>query len=289
VKERQEAYKKVLGAIVSEQAILQSLYQPLMTHLESSAGARKKISFSVLRRVNVENWAAEGESLIDLRVSGLLKGRGTLLNLANSILKEAWISGDAESASNAINEFRTKIQKDFLEQMTNADPATYRAWSKKFAQWLYSTDHISIEYSIDYGGVDIRKLSPGTRGIVLLLLYLALDTADERPLIIDQPEENLDPQSIFEELVGLFLSAKSRRQVIIVTHNANLVVNTDADQIIIANAGFSSGKGLPPITYLSGGLESQNIRESVCAILEGGELALKERARRLRVELDRPS
>jgi hypothetical protein len=48
-------------------------------------------------------------------------------------------------------------------------------------------------------GTDITKLSPGTRGIVLLLLYLALDKADDRPLIIDQPEENLDPQSIFDD------------------------------------------------------------------------------------------
>ncbi len=48
---------------------------------------------------------------------------------------------------------------------------------------------------------DIQKLSPGTRGIVLVLLYLALDDADDRPLIIDQPEENLDPQWIYDELV----------------------------------------------------------------------------------------
>src|SRR6185437_8322323 len=88
-----------------------------------------------------------------------------------------------------------------------------------------------------YDGVDIRKLSPGSRGIVLLLLYLALDEADDRPLIIDQPEENLDPKSIFNELVGLFIEAKNKRQVIIITHNANLVVNTDADQVIVADAG----------------------------------------------------
>src|SRR5215212_9948459 len=112
---------------------------------------------------------------------------------------------------------------------------------------------------IAYDGVDIRKLSPGTRGIVLLLLYLALDEADDRPLIIDQPEENLDPQSIFDELVGLFLRAKRNRQVIIVTHNANLVVNTDADQIIIASAGPSVAGQLPPITYVSGGLENEHI------------------------------
>src|SRR5439155_4264975 len=154
-------------------------------------------------------------------------------------------------------------------------------------KWLYSTDHISIHYSVNYEGVDIRKLSPGTRGIVLLLLYLALDDADDRPLIIDQPEENLDPKSIFDELVGLFQEAKTKRQVIMVTHNANLVVNTDADQVIVARARPHAPGQLPPISYLSGGLESSQIRQAVCDILEGGERAFRERARRLRVSLDR--
>jgi energy-coupling factor transporter ATP-binding protein EcfA2 len=122
---------------------------------------------------------------------------------------------------------------------------------------------------------------------VLLLLYLALDSADDRPLIIDQPEENLDPKSIFDELVGLFLDAKAKRQVIVVTHNANLVVNTDADQIIVASVGPHVAGDLPPITYASGGLESADIRNAVCDILEGGQEAFRERARRLRVHLDR--
>jgi energy-coupling factor transporter ATP-binding protein EcfA2 len=107
------------------------------------------------------------------------------------------------------------------------------------------------------------------------------------PLIIDQPEENLDPQSIFEELVALFTAAKARRQVIMVTHNANLVINTDADQIIVATVGPHTSDSLPPITYLSGGLERADIRKAVCNILEGGEPAFRERARRLRVRLER--
>jgi energy-coupling factor transporter ATP-binding protein EcfA2 len=152
---------------------------------------------------------------------------------------------------------------------------------------VFGTDHIEIRYSIDYEGTDIRKLSPGTRGIVLLLLYLALDDSDDRPLIIDQPEENLDPKSIFDELLELFIRAKDTRQVIMVTHNANLVVNTDADQVIVAFAGTHTPGELPPITYLSGGLESAEMRKHVCDILEGGEHAFKERARRLRVHLYR--
>ena len=116
-----------------------------------------------------------------------------------------------------------------------------------------------------------------------MLLYLALDDADDRPLIIDQPEENLDPKSVYDELVPLFVEAKRKRQVIMVTHNANLVVNTDADQIIIADIGTHAVGGLPPITYRSGGLDEAPIRKMVCDTLEGGELAFKDRARRLRI------
>ena len=100
-------------------------------------------------------------------------------------------------------------------------------------------------------------------------------------------EENLDPKSVFDELVALFVAAKAKRQVIMVTHNANLVINTDADQIIVASAGPHPSGGLPPITYVSGGLESAEIRKAVCDILEGGEAAFRERARRLRVRLER--
>jgi ABC-type Mn2+/Zn2+ transport system ATPase subunit len=116
-------------------------------------------------------------------------------------------------------------------------------------------------------------------------LYLSIDKEDDRPLIIDQPEENLDPKSIFDELVPLFKEVKNRRQIIIVTHNANLVVNTDADQVIIAKAGAHAPGNLPQISYQSGGLENNDIRKSVCEILEGGEEAFKERAKRLRVTI----
>lgn len=178
---------------------------------------------------------------------------------------------------------------DFLAHapFVETQQAEFRTWSKQFAHWVYGTDHISVRYEIAYDGIDIQKLSPGTRGIVLLLLYLALDDADDRPLIIDQPEENLDPKSVFEELVPLFILAKTKRQVIMVTHNANLVINTDADQIIIAEAGPHQADGLPPITYKAGGLDNSDIRKAVCDILEGGEAAFRERARRLRVRLER--
>ncbi len=166
-----------------------------------------------------------------------------------------------------------------------ADAAKVRQWAGDISGWLYGTDHIEIAYGVQYDGDDVERLSPGTRGIVLLLLYLVIDLDDERPLLIDQPEENLDPKSIFVELVDRFRSAKQRRQIIIVTHNANLIVNADADQVIVATCGPHRPGQLPEISYICGGLEDPDIRANVCDILEGGEDAFKERARRLRVTL----
>lgn len=288
--EREEAYGRAFDALVAEQSVLEDLYAPLMARLAASSGTLKKLSFSVARIANVEQWASEAEDgLIDLRKAGSFRGKGTLLQKANEVLKGAWETGDSAAVRAAMADFRRLYQKDLLDHspVAHTDQIEFRAWSKRFAQWLFSTDHISIQYGIDYDGVDIRKLSPGTRGIVLLLLYLALDDSDDRPLVIDQPEENLDPKSVFDELVHLFVEAKAHRQVIMVTHNANLVINTDADQIIIAESGPHPHGALPPITYTSGGLESASIREAVCNILEGGEGAFQERARRLRVRLER--
>nr|WP_223153735.1 AAA family ATPase [Bradyrhizobium japonicum] len=278
--QREEAYGRAFDALVAEQSVLEDLYAPLMARLAAASGTLKKLSFSVTRVANVEQWASEAEDgLIDLRKVGAFRGKGTLLQKANEVLKGAWEVGDSAAVIAAMAEFRRLYQQDLLDHspVARTDQAEFRAWSKRFAQWLFSTDHISIRYGIDYDGVDIRKLSPGTRGIVLLLLYLALDDSDNRPLVIDQPEENLDPKSVFDELVHLFIEAKAHRQVIMVTHNANLVINTDADQIIIADAGPHPHGSLPPISYRSGGLENAEIRKAVCDILEGGEGAFQER------------
>lgn len=260
-----------------------------MARLAAASGTLKKLSVSVRRIADVEAWGSIAEEqLLDRRKAGPFYGRGALTTAATEAMRSAWETGSAAEIQAAMAAFMDKYIKDLFAHApyAPAQQTEFRAWSKKFAHWLFGTDHISIRYEISYDGIDIRKLSPGTRGIVLLLLYLALDDSDDRPLIIDQPEENLDPKSVFDELVTLFVSAKMKRQVIIVTHNANLVINTDADQIIVASVGPHTGD-LPPISYVAGGLESAEIRKAVCDILEGGESAFRERARRLRVRLER--
>jgi len=284
---RKEAYNKLFKAIFEEQKTLENLYLPLQDSLSNFTGSLAKLQFNVKRSANTVVWAEAGEGHLDLRKNGPFKGRGTLLNLANEKLKAVWESGTADEISEALATFISSHDKELLEHLPvdRSDHVAFANWFNKISAWLYSTDHITVNYSIKYDGVDIRQLSPGTRGIVLLLLYLAIDKEDNRPLIIDQPEENLDPKSIFDELVPLFREVKARRQIIIVTHNANLVVNTDADQVIVANCGPHRANKLPLISYETGSLENQEIRKSVCAILEGGEQAFKERAKRLRVEI----
>ncbi|WP_373992112.1 TrlF family AAA-like ATPase [Duganella sp. BuS-21] len=288
--ERDAAYGRLFEALVKEQNALTELYAPLMERLSSMDGTLKKLSFKVSRTVDVVAWANIGEdNLIDCRKAGEFYGRGSLEKLVRAKLQPSWQDGSAEEVQTAMSEFIGTHFKGLRAHAPHApaEQVAFRDWSKRFAHWIFSTDHISVKYEILYDGIDIRKLSPGTRGIVLLLLYLALDDADDRPLIIDQPEENLDPKSVFDELVSLFIAVKSKRQVIMVTHNANLVINTDADQIIVASAGPPEGGGLPSFTYSAGGLEDAEIRKVVCDILEGGEKAYRERARRLRVRLER--
>ncbi|TBG10682.1 hypothetical protein ELG79_32990 (plasmid) [Rhizobium leguminosarum] len=288
-KQRRETYLRVFGSIIAEEQVLRDLYKPLVDRLQAAKGTLQKLSFSAKRHADVKQWALLGEKLFDLRRAGDFRGKGTLEQWANTNLRKAWEKGDVAAVDEAIQRFTEAWQDELLAvaNVASNDQTAYRAWLMRFAKWLFSSDHIQIEYGIDYEGTDITKLSPGTRGIVLLLLYLALDESDHRPLIIDQPEENLDPKSIFDELVSLFIVAKAKRQVIMVTHNANLVINTDADQIVVASAGTHTAGQLPPITYVSGGLEDADMRKQVCDILEGGEEAFKERARRLRVRLER--
>jgi len=284
---RKASYASLFDGFSSEQAELTKMYTPLSAMLATQMGTLGKLSFSVRRVVDVDAWAARGEDLMDLRTGTTFRGRGELIRVVTAMLLEAWESGASSDVAEAMAQFRTNHDQHIIEQakLAQPTPAAYRTWANDVSAWLNSTDHISVSYGVQYDGVDIEQLSPGTRGIVLLLLYLAVDQSDDRPLIIDQPEENLDPKSIFVELVGRFVETRRRRQIIIVTHNANLVVNTDADQVIVASAGAHVPGGLPNLSYTTGGLENPAVRHEVCEILEGGRSAFEERARRLRISL----
>ncbi len=133
-----------------------------------------------------------------------------------------------------------------------------------FTNYLCGLDYININYTLTLGKKRLNELSPGERGVVLLVFYLALDKSN-LPLIIDQPEDNLDNQSVFTRLVPCIKKAKMNRQIIVVTHNPNIAVACDSEQIIYTHMDKESME----ITYETGSLENPDIRKHVVDILEG--------------------
>ncbi len=129
---------------------------------------------------------------------------------------------------------------------------------------------LRVEPIITYADRPLERLSVGQKGTVYLCLKLATQ-AFSQPLIFDQPEDDLDNEFIIEELVEIFRGIKQYRQVILVTHNANLVVNADAEQVILAE----NDNGI--LRYTSGSLESLAINKAIRRILEGGDEAFRKR------------
>lgn len=204
VEQRSSHYAAYFDALLEEASELGELYRPLEDVLSAAGSSAAKLRLSVRRRVDTARWATQGEEQnFDLRVSGHFKGVGALARVATEELVPAWEAGTGSEAAQAIRDFSVKYSKEFREagKAKANDPDEYREWERNVSRWLYSADHISLSYTLMYDKLSIERLSPGLRGIVLLLLYLAVDRSESDPLIIDQPEENLDPESIYTELV----------------------------------------------------------------------------------------
>jgi predicted ATPase len=138
---------------------------------------------------------------------------------------------------------------------------------------LFSLEWLVPRYSLKWTGKSLEQLSPGERGALLLIFYLLIDRRDV-PLIIDQPEENLDNQTVYELLVPCIKEARKRRQVVLVTHNPNLAVVCDADQII--HCSIDKGQG-NKATYLTGALENPALNRYTVDVLEGTKPAFLHR------------
>lgn len=135
-----------------------------------------------------------------------------------------------------------------------------------FYDYLFGFDYLETKYDLKIDGKDLKELSSGERGGLLLIFYLMLDRRDI-PLVIDQPEDNLDNKSVYEMLVRFLKDAKQRRQIIIVTHNPNLAVVADAEQIIHVSIDKRNNKN--DFSFRSGAIENPEINRAVVDILEG--------------------
>lgn len=149
-----------------------------------------------------------------------------------------------------------------------------------FIDDLKSLKHYEIKYTCDilHGEntdslESINTLSPGTQTNILMEYIVSKDT--KIPLLIDQPEDNIDNETIYKKLTTWFRNLKSKRQVIVVTHDANIVVNADAENVIIANKDLSN-----QFVYDYGALEYGNILNRISNILDGGVEAVERRLKK---------
>lgn len=160
---------------------------------------------------------------------------------------------------------------------------------------LFTTNWYDIKYDLKYEKDPFEKMSPGKKAFVVLKLLLEF-SEKQCPILIDQPEDSLDNRAIYNELVKYIRTKKESRQIILVTHNSNVVVSADAENVIVANQQGDdvNNCGNNKFQYINGPLEntkpkdkdclvvleSQGIREHVCEIMEGGIEAFEKREQR---------
>ena len=138
---------------------------------------------------------------------------------------------------------------------------------------LYSLSFLEPRYTLLFQDTQIEQLSPGQRGALLLIFYLLVDKG-RTPIILDQPEENLDNETVVSLLVPVLSEAKKKRQIIMATHNPNLAVVCDAEQVIYSSFDRKSAS---TITYVSGAIEDPEINKHCVDVLEGTMPAFQNR------------
>lgn len=276
--QRTALYLKFFESLKDDEKGLRQLYEPMQKAIER-IGANDQFSIAVGYSVNVGDWLSKSIRFYDNRKSGCEKMQEDIRRIVETELGPAWRSGSTEKINGAFATYSAQVNMpSFVVQY-----GTSKLTLVDVYDWMYSIDHVALTYKLQYSGIELEYLSPGTRGIALLVLYLLMDEDDTRPLLIDQPEGNLDSSSVYKQLVPYMRDAKKRRQIILITHNPNLVVATDSEQVVVATANRPTSQPYPCLSYSSGSLEhtktnpDQGIREAVCLLLEGGKDAFRVR------------
>lgn len=145
----------------------------------------------------------------------------------------------------------------------------------------FPEDSLDVQYNATGEGknfLSIEEGSPGQRTAALLAFLLSYG---DEPLILDQPEDDLDNLLIYDLIVTQLRNMKRSRQIIVVTHNANIVVNGDSELVVALAPHNGETK-----KDCNGSLQEKKVRETICAVMEGGSKAFEDRYRRIVLEGD---
>ncbi|WP_312338055.1 TrlF family AAA-like ATPase [Anaerospora hongkongensis] len=226
--------------------------------------------YSINFGVSLENQDFEEKFLnyINQAARGTFYGKDDGSNILQSLMNEVnfnSIVSVIDFLDVLISNLEIDKRKDQINQAREIEAQIKKGFYNDLYNYLFGLEYLIPMYQLKMGDKNISELSPGEKGALLLIFYLILDQ-DDIPLVIDQPEENLDNQSVYNILVNFVKRAKERRQIIIVTHNPNLAVVCDAEQIMHTKID-KANKNL--FTIESGAIENPLINEKIVRILEG--------------------
>lgn len=251
-----EAKKKVRG-----------FYEALKSSVEVQLASVRSAEFEVTidaSFVPLHEFSVQFFDLLNQNAKGPFRGASEgRMEIESRLAETDW--NNVESALSFANGIIHAIRsEDFNKQIKDV---------KRLYDLLFSFEYFHARYELRLGGKNLNQLSPGEKGLLLLVFYLHLDK-EKTPLIIDQPEDNLDNDSIFSVLATCIRQAKKSRQVILVTHNPNLAVGADAEQILYVSLDKANGY---KFSYESGSIENPRINEVIVKILEGSKPAFVQR------------
>lgn len=135
-------------------------------------------------------------------------------------------------------------------------------------------DEIEVQYKPTTGSA-FKSLSTASAGQKTTAILTFMLSYGKVPLILDQPEDDLDNRLVYELIVNRLKQAKEQRQIIVVTHNANIPVNGDAEYIV----SMDTDSKVLKVLY-TGTVEQLAIKKEICDVMEGGEQAFEMRSKR---------
>jgi len=240
----------------------------------------EKINEQLSGRVKLEiSYQLDKKEFKD-KLGSLLYGSKVSEDAISKIIDNEKITIDGIELSKFIGAGAEQLKTDF--QLTDAMSMRITEWfedrSKLYQlEILFPEDLITIKLKVGDEYKPFEKLSDGQKATALLIL---LFSQEKRILIVDQPEEDLDNRFIYDDIVVMLREMKDKRQLIFATHNANIPVLGDSEQIFVLDAEADHCK-----IRNSGSIDKMSITEDIKKIMEGGEEAFKKRIQKYGVKL----
>lgn len=275
---RLQLSRDIFDTLNTQREEREKLFKPVQDLIQDNSLIRDdyKLQFQATLTASSDAIANQLFGLIK-QTSGEFRGQDEALTVIRTLF-DAYDLNDKEGVTGFISNLFEKIETASKSNNEKAVGIFNVLKKDQTANAVYDLifglEFLEPRYSLVFQDTQIEQLSPGQRGALLLIFYLLVDKG-QLPIILDQPEENLDNETVFRLLVPVLSEAKKKRQIIMVTHNPNLAVVCDAEQIIYAN--FSRSDNFT-ISYQAGAIENDEINRRVVTVLEGTKPAFDNRS-----------